>query len=263
MRRRIAYCLLVAWLWPWMAPWIVLGATAFVQECVNEVNSSATSITCTFSPAVGNNALIACFGAAGSLTATGTFTDNGTGNTYTNRANTDDTVGVERGYTAYAKNVQGNPTIVTLTYSASVTPRAIGCHEVSGADTTAPDDGFAGAVQVAHPGDANPDNITSGNISGGTTVNGDYLFATSYDSLRNCISLAAGTGYTGHTLTGCNPPRTEHQIQSTAGTTAGTFSQSGGTTDFITIVQAFKAQAAAAGGGAGVGGGLPTVGAGQ
>ena len=77
------------------------------------------------------------------------------------------------------------------------------------------------------------------------TQDGDYLFGTTWGTDLQCITVTAGTGWTGDTLSGCNP-YTEHIIQGTAASTAATFTDGNSSTDHITFIQAFKVAPAGA-----------------
>ncbi len=221
-----------------LAPRDLHAAAAFVQECQNWSGTGSTTITCTFASGVGAGSLIACFAAADTGSATVTWSDNGTSNTYTTRTDITDATDTVKGYVSYSKNNQGGTTIVTATFSTSLSNRAINCHEASGVDGTSPDDGYVSNIQTSFSS-IDTDALTSTEIT--TTANGDYIFGITYDAAKNCLNVNEGTGYTGHTLTGCNPPRSEHQIQSSAGLIAAKFTKPSGTSNFITIIQAFKA----------------------
>ena len=184
----------------------------------------------------------ACAATGATNSVTGTFSDT-VPHTYTSRANIDDTTNVQRLYNAYAKNITGAFTVVTITYSSAVTIRRIRCAEISGADTTSPDDGFVGAFQLNLTSTAT-NAITSGTIA--TTQNGDYLFGATFESDNGCLTVTAGTDYTGNTLTGCHV-LTEYQIQTSFGTVAATFTKAnGGATEWLTAIQAFKVAGGAA-----------------
>ncbi|MGO9020475.1 MAG: hypothetical protein ACLQVJ_19220 [Syntrophobacteraceae bacterium] len=94
--------------------------------------------------------------------------------------------------------------------------------------------------------------LSSGTFS--TSVNGDLIYAAeiSIDGSGNTSGLAVGSGFT---IGGVNPLSTkpfgwfsdEYYTQATAsGSTAGTYAQTGGSTDWIVACVAFKAASASA-----------------
>ena len=215
------------------------AATAKVQSCNTKVNTSDTTITCTFASSVTVGNLVICAASAATNTVTITPSDTAT-NGYTSQTSYDDTAGtLARLYNFYAKNIAGAFTVLTVTYSSAVTIRAVYCDEVSGADTTAPADGINGNYQASN-GDTSTDAITSNTIT--PSASGDYLFGASIDSDQNCIALNAGTGWSGTPLTECNQIRQEYwPNKSGTSAQAATFTHPGGTTSFVTSIQAFKA----------------------
>jgi hypothetical protein len=138
--------------------WVLIGlngpaeavaAVANVQECHNYSATNSATLTCTFGVNVTGTNLVACFATqAATTTNTATFSDTA-GNTYTNRSYYADTSTTARGIASYAKNVTGGFTVVTVTWSSSLnSARYLTCQEISGADTSAPDDGAVGQFQL-------------------------------------------------------------------------------------------------------------------
>lgn len=235
---RAIACLLYGWL---SFAGQAEAATGYVQECTNGTGAGGTTITCTFPGSVSTGNLVACAAWIQSATDTVTLTDTAS-NTYTaaSAGYKNNTTPAARGIAHYAKNVTGSFTVITATWATGNQWRAIVCHEVSGADTSSPTDGNTGqAIQAGASSNAN----TSGSIV--TTANGDYIFAATWDVSLGCVTQNAGTGYTGHTLSGCTG-WSEHQIQSSAGSIAGTFTPVSSTDWYITFIQAFKAATSAA-----------------
>ena len=237
----VGFCLLV----PYYTPTQAEAANAFVRSCVNSNNPSGTTLTCTFSAgAVAQHNLISCLVHGASTTATATLADNqSTPNSYTVGTYATDSTHGNRGVVAYAKDTTGggtDPTVVTVTWSVAVTVRGIICHEISGADLTAPADGAAQQVQLSLG--TGTDGITSTAIT--PSANGAYLFGAHYDSENNGIGTTAGTDYTGATTTGSNP-RSEYYVQPTAAAKAATFTPDCCTTSYATFIHAFKAASGA------------------
>jgi len=189
--------------------------------------------------------LIACAVSIKSTSITVSSLSDTQTNTYTLRGTYYlDTTNTERILGAYATNVTGPFTVVTVTLSSSLAGhKGVVCHEISGADTTSPDDGYVGNWVTSM--DDTTDGVTSTAIT--TTANGDYIFGATYDSGGGCTTVNAGTSFTGHTLSGCQVLYSEHRIQSSAGSVAATFTSTWPVAEnnFVTIIQAFKAQTSA------------------
>jgi hypothetical protein len=216
------------------------AAADYVQECVTSQGPSSTTVACTFGTSVTAGNLIACASFYPSNTVTITVADTAS-NTYTiNPAQSylDDTGNVFRGVPFFAQGVTGGFTTLTVTFSSTMTNRQVVCHEASGIATSSANDGAVGQYQL------NSSSATDGISSTAIvpTQDGDYLFGATFDTSNQCINTTAGTGWTGHTLTGCNS-FSEHQIQGTAASVAATFTDGNGSSDHITFIQAFKAAA--------------------
>ena len=109
--------------------------------------------------------------------------------------------------------------------------------EITGVATSSPLDANALQAQV-HPG-AGANAITSGNAT--TSNNGDFIFGWTSDASNGSFAPVAGTGYTGQE-SDVGLDQAESKIQSSAGSTAATFTDSawGGSTGYLTGVMAFK-----------------------
>lgn len=137
----------------------------------------------------------------------------------------------------YAKDVAAGATTVTVTFSSAPSRQHGAVHEVSGADTSAPFD------QSTAQGQSNPgtgtDAVTSGNVT--TGEDGEYIFGMTSDANAQ-LANTEGTGYTlGETVTGTAD---EHQIQTSAGSIAATFTIPGFANP-TTMIMTFKESAAA------------------
>ena len=218
--------------------WLWLQGSAdagYVQECHNGTGAPGTTTTCTFGSSVTTGNTVICAAAGGpDATATWTLSDTAS-NTYTSSETYyTDTTSNYRLRSSYSQGVTGGFTVVTVTWSTSVTGKDIVCHEVSGVSAS-PGDGYVGQYQTSVA--SGTDTVSSTAIT--TTANGDYIFGASYGSDLSCINQNAGTGYTGVTLTGC-VVLSEYQIQTSAGSIAATFSPVCCTQRYLSVIQALK-----------------------
>jgi hypothetical protein len=216
------------------------AANAFVQY--NEVKGLFPGVdraTVTLTGVVTGN-LLAC--GLGWSPTTSTFVSFGDGtNTYTAVDQFNGGGGTNK--SMYAKNVTGGTLAIEAIWSATVTSYSLICHEVSGADTSAPLDKSSTGNQL-DPTCAT-DAVTTGSQT--TTTNGQYIWGWAW-SIGGTV-LTAGTNFTiRENDTGW--PNTEDQIQASAGSVAATFTCTV-TSTFVSLMMTFKeAAAAAAGGGA-------------
>jgi hypothetical protein len=213
--------------------------TGFVQECHNGSGSLGTTMTCAMPSAVTATNLIACYTHDQSTTDTVTVTDT-LSNTWTNQSTYyADATNTRRAIGVYSKNITGGYTVITSTWSASTSQRGLSCHEISGMDTTDPTDGYVGQNQQ-NPGTGS-DAVTS---TAATTAGASgYLFGATYVTDGSCTNTTAGTGWTGVVLTGCQWPLTEARASSAAGSYAALFTGVVSTSDYTTLIQAFKVTA--------------------
>lgn len=160
------------------------------------------------------------------------------GNNYTVADTTSDGPAGQAEATFYLSNVPaGGPSTITVTFSAATNFRRILWDEFSGVATASPVDGH---VINLNAGSTSTDAITSTNIT--TTANGDLIWSVYFDDLGG-VTWTPGTGFSiiDQAPTTDNAPMgSERRTQSTAGTTAGTWTQ-GTSGSAVAGVIAFKA----------------------
>ena len=221
-------------------------AGAWVQDDTTVAQDGGSGVELT-SKAFGANVtagnLIAVMFGFG-LSGTPTCSD-GLGNTYTLKTNTYDATNEQSHAQFYAKNITGGACTVTAdANSGSAGYLRLGIMEISGCDTTAPDDGGAAAVQA---GGTATDHYSSGNII--TTVT-DFVFG----STQNIAEASPGTGtltagatpaYTIRETAGANVIGMETRASQAAATFDANFTRSVGHRS-ITGIMAFKETAGGA-----------------
>lgn len=183
----------------------------------------------------------------GSITAIGSITDD-KGNTYNIADDTDQTTDGQTQATFWLNNVTNGPSTITVTFPGGagvVTFRRMLIDVFSGVDTSGtPTDGHT-AQQNA--GSTSTNAQTSGSIT--TAVNGDLIWTAFSDSEGAGATWSAGTGFTildNGTSADNDPMGSAWQVQSTAGSIAGTFTENVSSRSVVGVI-AFKA---AGGGGA-------------
>lgn len=200
---------------------------AFVQsKSISSTGATSTTIAVTMTSAVTVGNLLAVFVAYGD-TGFISCADN-LGNTYTPVDNSGAAFSGDIARTFYAKITSGGTCTVTVTLSPAVGYRQLVVHEVSGVDTTTPNDKHIINKQTAPGTGANA--VTS--TAQTTTTNGQYIFgAARICNVGTSKSLAQGTGFTSReNIVGgsdASPLRSEDQIQTTAGSIAATFTGTG------------------------------------
>lgn len=204
------------------------GAVAYVQS--KSLTSGGSGATNTIAaPALNavtsGNAVVGFVSWGSDTTSILTSVTDDKGNTYTivQRAGSTNS-GTQSFASFYLLNITNAPTIITANFSSSQTYRTIIVHEVSGLSAL---DQSAINVPASLPG-TGTDALTSGSVT--TTANGEYIVAGVYnpDTDRNLPMYAAGTGYTKREEVGSGTSdfenmASEDQIQATAGSIAGTF----------------------------------------
>lgn len=209
-------------------------------------STSAATIPITLDSAISSGSTIAGIATWSNRTATATSVTDDMGNSYTIVDDVSDTTNDQRAISFYRANITNAPITITVNLSGSESGRASNVREISGADTTAPLDKNFGAGPTAWGTGANA--VTSGNQT--TTANGEYIFGGTVDtSALRTANFALGTGFSTLIQDGLLSTRintaTEHQIQTSAGAIAATFTQTAADTG-ICFIMTFKA---AAGGG--------------
>jgi hypothetical protein len=198
------------------------GTPTFIQGNTRQNGSGAVnSASVTLGSAVGSSHMvIAAFCGAGmQATDTVSFTDNATPpNTYTDAIPIFNAAGNYGCFTAYALNVANAPTIITGTDSTSLhTFMTMVAEEYSNVALTAALDGTGIGNPQSNPA-LTADTVTSTALT--TTANGDLIWCFGVSVQSSGFSV--GSGFTGHQAAG-TAFYTESQIQSTAGSIAGTY----------------------------------------
>lgn len=166
--------------------------------------------------------------------------DDSKGNTWTLKNNPTTDAGNGRMALAYAYNVAGGATTITVHYSGDPGLNVIMLHEVSGIDTASDPFDASGA---SCPGGTGAGAI-SVSTSSNTTQNGDYLFAGVFDNQTNDGGITVGTGYTKRVdLNASSSGISEDQVQATAGATSAGFTMSAFSHPMLGVL-ALKAAAA-------------------
>lgn len=196
--------------------------------------SSASSVSCTLGAAVGSGSDVLGMVSWDSTGVTLSSVTDDKGNTYALEA-TVTNVADGQNYAAYSRtNITNAPITITANFSAGVDFRAVTAEEFSGGSTASTDerDGHTGQYQGT-PG-TGTDAVTSGNIT--TSVNGDLIWS-GVGSRAADSSPAIGTSFTnGSGMQNNLRINTEYRTQSTAGSVAGTWTQSptpGGVSTFV------------------------------
>jgi hypothetical protein len=227
-----------------LAPLPGWSATNFVQSKTASTCCAPTSHSVTFDSNV----------TAGNLIALGIYTNGDSGsfvsvssvsgsscqsNTFTSSGTNPqaDVVGNGQMFLYYAKNISGGACTITVTVSAAVVILRLHVQEISGADTAAPLDKTSGQFQN-NPG-LGTNAISSGSQT--TTTNGQYIFGFTCNG-NGGSTLSAGTGFTIRDQDGASAG--EWQVQTSAGSIAATFTQSGEMGNHLTGMMTFKEAAA-------------------
>ena len=186
------------------------------------------------------NLVYVAAGCSGNVTPTCADTQ---GDTYVLKTNTYDVGQTQSHFQFYAKNITGGTKTVTVTWGGNQAYNRLQIMEISGCDTSAPDDGGAAQRQA---GGTTTDYYSSGNI---TTTATDFCVG----SIQNLDEASPGSG----TLTaGATPAYTLRETAGTnvvgmetlAGQAAATFDANftrDTTLSCITAMMAFKEAAAA------------------
>ncbi|MBI2023163.1 hypothetical protein HYT01_01190 [Candidatus Giovannonibacteria bacterium] len=200
------------------------GTVAYVQSKDARNAAQATTIAVTFTSAtVSGNAIVGAVTWGCAFADLTSVTDN-KGNSYTLKTRAEDAGNTQSIQAFYAKNITGGAThTITANINGSCSFRAIAVHEVSGVDTTAPDDGSNQQFQSA-PG-TGTNALTSGSFT--TSANGDYIFSATQDTSANTASHTAGTTISYTRVTNGSSAdvdfASEWGTQTTAGSVAGTW----------------------------------------
>lgn len=216
-------------------------AIAHVQSANGGSNASAPSCSATFGSPVGSGNIIVgfAFWSEGSTTNDLSSISDDKGNTYTivDKLNAFAVTSNSRAFASfYCANVTNAPTVITANFSPSTGSLAILVDEYSGVATTSPLDGHTMQAQSGVGTTANA--ATSGNIT--TTVNGDLIYGGLACLSGSAGQVAAGTGFTlrvnNVAPNGAQFFDTEDEIQSSAGTTAATFTLNAGDSTLVGVM---------------------------
>lgn len=135
----------------------------------------------------------------------------------------------------YAPNSKAGVNTVTVTLSGNAASYELDLFEYAGVAQTNPLDQATVQEQIG-PGTAT-DAVTSGSKT--TTVNGELILASTMHTAGPSTTVAAGTGFTMR-QNASGDSGVEEQIQSTAGSIAGTFTAASASDNFITSLATFK-----------------------
>src|SRR3990167_8088160 len=211
---------------------------AWVQDDTNVVDAGSTTIAKAFgSNVTAGNLIAVVVGNEGDVTCTVADT---LGNTYTQKTATYDASNGQKHFQFYAKDILGGACTVTATLSLSKQYRRLGIMEISGCDTTAPDDGGAAQVQA---GGTTTDYYSSVNIA--TTVT-DFVFGDIQDISGSGATLTAGAtpAYTLREVDANSVIGMESLASQAAATFDANFTRSTAGNRSTTGVMAFKEAAA-------------------
>lgn len=127
--------------------------------------------------------------------------------------------GVYRGALFYKENISSGAETITVTFSGSA-PSYLMAHEVSGLATASALDQHAVNVQPLNT--TGTDNVTTGSVT--TTTDGQYVVGFSSGEAED-PNISIGTGFTADYTGGVGSAKSEHLIQSSAGSVAATWSR--------------------------------------
>lgn len=208
------------------------GAAAFVQSLGVNGSGGSTTIALTITAVGSGNLVFGCVGqSAFALTS---VTDNQS-NTYTivDNDTTDDASAPMASF--YLNNITNAPTIITAHFDGNATYRAIHVIEASGLDTTAPLDQHTIVFQTTPGTGANA--VTTGAVA--TTADGEFVAScVRKGSTGGAGTYTVGTGYSNlYTTYGGGPwMASESLVQASAGSIAGTYTQSTNNNDMSAIM---------------------------
>lgn len=208
---------------------------AFVQGS-NCLQFSGTTLTCTFASSASTDNLVA-FGVGWNSNTITLDSVTGTcvsGPTIVNNLVT----GIRSGAQGYQQIQSATPCTVIFNFSSSVFASGL-IHEISSYDQTTPVANGQYTIQDQEDPGMGVDAVTSGNII--TTRNNTYIFGWTFTPSGGISdsSLLAGSGFTKRG--GALRSGSEDKIQNSAGTTAGTWTQSAGAFfDWTTGVMAIQ-----------------------
>jgi hypothetical protein len=141
----------------------------------------------------------------------------------------------------YNPNITGAPTTVTANITSGNGSGFVECWatEYSGGIPQTTQDNGTSQSQT-NPG-TGTNAVTSGNFT--TLKSGDLIYSATAQSLGTGVQPSAGTGFTKrNTFTGTQSTRglaSEDLVQGSAGSTAGTWTQTQATSTWITVAQGF------------------------
>jgi len=204
---------------------------AHVQSTGNRSGASDTTIIKAFVSNVtaGNTIVVTAFCGAGQTISS--VTDS-LGNTYTERVS-----GMSGRLKIYeAPNITGGACTVTVTFSDSVSYRAMSIHEYSGMVNTGAFD-VGAAATASRAGSAVTDGNYTDNIT--TTANGDLIIAAIVNIPAAWVAVDAGTGLT-ERYDDASWYESEDKVQESSGSTNATWTCDN-TDTYYWIIASFKA----------------------
>jgi len=212
------------------------GAAAFVQSNLTNAAASTTSVAVTISAVGSGNLVSGCVGWTPNPTATLSSVTDDKSNTYTVVDNNGASDANGQWSTFYLKNITNGPVTITANFSGNATYRVIHVIEASGLDTSAPLDQHTMNFQTT-PG-TGTDAVTSGAVT--TTANGEFVAACARKGSSGASgTYTVGTGYSNLITAGVVVSASESRVQTSAGSIAGTFTQSANNND-STAIMTFK-----------------------
>lgn len=224
-------------------------AAAFVQSTSFTSSGTPTSTVISLTvgtPITAGNALVLFYGwGSGSPADLLTITDTSL-NSYFNV--TSNAGGGDAHLMAIAPNCAAGTTTILVTLLAARGYRYIGVEEVSGLNNTSSTILDKSVITSGGSPGTSTDACKTANVT--TTVNGDYLFSGIYIDNTLTMTTSAGTGYSSSNMFfgggDAAPAATEHQVQTTATTTAGTWTLSNGQQFTVGLMALFSSSASPA-----------------
>jgi hypothetical protein len=222
------------------------AANAFIQSALSSSCNGASTCAATLTGVGEGNLVIAVFHFLNNpaRTVTSVCDDGATcagGHVYTHGCTGTGVITGNHSIYYLPNNSSGNKT-VTVTMSGTNTNLRLRLLEVSGADTSTPLDQCSPTNDQTNPG-TGTDAVTSASVN--TTTDGQFIVGFSTEQSANAVTWTAGTGYTlanGGSIFNIS----EHQVQTSAGAIAATFTQSSASADFRSGIATFKAAGGAA-----------------
>jgi hypothetical protein len=213
----------------------------------NVIANTSNTVPATFtSNNTAGNAIVAAISFDTSTGATNATCSDTRGNTYTTVKTAIDGTNHDGISICYAMNIAaGANTITGTTRNGAGTATNAGNKQIMPSEYA--NVAATGAFDVATSNNATgtnaADNLTTGSIT--TNANGELIFGTALiTSGGSSMTLSVGSGYTLdkfiNTAQTANANITEHKVQSAAGATAATFTDSASGNTYLAVVASFK-----------------------